>query len=231
MVQEPQINIATLSQVSARKAARDAANNFEKQGSNSAIGKAGAFALYTWGSLALASVIFAGFMGLSPELVVSKQPMERMASASPADYTIQTSPDIKLPRYVEGTSITPPQQQIAAIDQDILQNVDTMSTGSINPVAGSEDVSQPSMSLGVNIGHSPEVNKLLIRYKALSNRAPEIFRGLEPLLQSGYNEDNTQTSLIMGPFSSQSQLATFCREIRLRLTIDCTQAKYQGNNL
>lgn len=57
----------TAVRIAAMKAAKDAAEEFARQSAKSRRGSIGAFALYTWGSLAFISAIFALVLGVFPD--------------------------------------------------------------------------------------------------------------------------------------------------------------------
>jgi len=231
MAHDPQIDMASLSKERARIAARNAVVEFEKEFRQSQISSGGAFALYTWGALAFASVVFATTMGIFPEILgVSDQPNSSLI-VTQNENSVETSPDIIAPRIAQFPRNTLPQRDLTSISQRNIQIADPVSTASISPVSQQSEEISLSLSFGVDIGQSSNVGELIARYQALSKRAPDLFRGINPLVQLNDEGEALQAKLIAGPFASKTQLATFCREIRLRMTIDCAQTDYQGENI
>ena len=232
MVNDPQIDMISLSKESARNAARIAAIEFEKDYGQSQISNGGAFALYTWGALAFASVVFATTMGIFPELMDTPNNFGSAAIVAQNDKSVETSPDIVAPRLALKPRNTLPKRDLASVPDRNIQIADPVSTASLPPASKKQTQAiVPSLSLGVDIGHSSNVSDLAVRYLALSKRAPDIFQGISPLVQLSGDGNKLQAKLIAGPFSSQAQLATFCREIRLRMTIDCAQTTYRGDDI
>ena len=236
MVNDPQIDMISLSKESARNAARNAAIEFEKDYGQSQISNGGAFALYTWGALAFASVVFATTMGIFPEMMGAPNNSDSTEIVAQNDKSVETSPDIVAPRLALKPRNTLPQRDLASTSGNNIRIADPVATASLPPASSPSTFVQthtivPSLSLGVDIGHSSNVNELAVRYLALSKRAPDLFHGKIPLVQLNDEGNKLQAKLIAGPFSSKAQLASFCREIRLRMTIDCAQTTYQGEEI
>ncbi len=89
----------------------------------------------------------------------------------------------------------------------------------------------PDTDIGVDIGGGIDLESLEFRYHALKSRAPDLFAGLRPIVQGDEKGTSGQSRLIVGPFKNKDHVSSFCRALRLRLTIDCTQALYDGSAL
>lgn len=274
--------------IAALKAARDAAEHMAKQSANSNVGTAGAFALYTWGSLAFMSALFALALGFYPsgmnfdpftvasinttpthlttnQAVGNIDPgttdpihtgnisvggiIEKAAPANSADAgwpaannEMTDALNVAEPKVItlqpDPTDLLP---QIIPPNADILMNklspaLDPLSTGSVNsdPASDSQPYPGDEASKGVfavDLGGAKAVSPLINRYLAIKRRAPDLFIGLEPRIQLSGVSSDLEARLVAGPFASRSNMARFCRAVRLRLTIDCSPSLFDGETI
>lgn len=223
-MQKKQVTQEIFNRDVAKKAARAAAEDMVRQNKR----QTGLFALYTWGSLAfvsamvaIAAVLFQAGLGNKDIVVQKEAPGLGTVSIVGISEDAMRQPETEpLP---ENTAVNLP--------------VDKLTTGSIaqpkEPVAEREIAAvqtSPAAVFGVDIGHSNTDLDLLHRYVSLKRRAPDLFEAVAPRLQR--NEDgSTNVRLIAGPFSSKSEVSTFCRSVKLRLTIECSAAPYAGESI
>lgn len=261
----------TVIRIAALKAAKDAADHMVKTNPPKPSGSMGAFALYTWGSLALVSAFYAAVLGIDLEnldfqapqiailedLVPSTTAIElqskpdpaasQVAQAAPvpevAKVVVQELPsdlDAKLRSELSELpaplvpKVELPKEHLAAMDNSPL--VDEIQTGSV-PVFDEDELQPfpddlvPENLFAVDIGGAKAVAPLIGRYSALKRRAPDLFTDLEPRIQLKGANSSLEARLVAGPFTSQRQVAQFCRSLRLRLTVDCTMSSFEGDTI
>jgi len=193
----------------------------------------GLVALYAWGGLSLFCALFAVTAGLVPGLGDSTLKMahsffgveDRNSKIEIAELHQQ---DIIIPKVIYAP-------------KDVAdENVDTIVTGAVEPTETTEsvealqkEISEPNepskVFFGVDIGGSPSLEQLSVRFAALQRRAPDLFEGLTPKVQLNEDDKSLGPRLIAGPFTSKTEQASFCRSLRLRLTIDCLASAYEGD--
>ncbi|NKB52440.1 MAG: hypothetical protein GKR97_09480 [Rhizobiaceae bacterium] len=264
----------TVIRVAALKAAKDAADHMVKNSVQKHSNSVGAFALYTWGSLAFVSAVFATVIGISPDAIITQPAAiadtttqdtvvkrdfakveadsealiestetpatteaatpartEAAAATSTTQLPEQTTDTVELIKP-DLPEILPPKRQLVKTKK--ATDLDDRSTGSINRQAEQiakpfEEALRPEFLFAVDIGGATSASPLVGRYAAMKRRAPDLFEGLEPRIQvKGKNQD-LEARLIAGPFTSATQVAQFCRSLRLRLTVDCTISAFQGD--
>lgn len=238
----------TVIRIAALKAARDAADHMVRTSVQKNSNSVGAFALYTWGSLAFVSAIFAAVIGFSPTNIAPdsirlaenrpalKQPVRKFDAPSkaaevkiadkPVEVLVKLEkpvlPEVKLPKI----KLVETRQEFA---------IDTQSTGSV-AAHQQQDLQPfpedplPEILFGVDIGGAKSASPLIQRFAALKRRAPDLFQELEPRLQVKGQGQSLEARLIAGPFTSRSDVAHFCRAVRLRLTVDCTLSTFEGQS-
>ena len=230
----PKLNASEISKSKARAAAQAALDDMFL--SPKQTNRASSFALYTWAGLAVVSAAVAMTIGLVPGGYGSDPDVVASVSESLSD-------DLPQNANPETAKIEFPDLPAAAVVADADQkqllkdrpDLDATKTAAIAP----EDVAPPAVSsvvpnvgdevLGVDIGGSNSIPMLAVRFKALQRRSPELFSGLSPLVNFSESQGELDARLIAGPFASAGQLADFCRSVRLQLTLDCKQTKYQGD--
>jgi hypothetical protein len=256
--------------IAALKAAKDAAEHMVKLSTPSNSGSAGAFALYTWGSLAFMSTLFALAIGFYP----NSMHFEQATIANIVSYWGNSAPEklvqvdslpsnYPIPEYMvygydpipadmdlnvaepfvvtvqdelppEPLQITPDGQGKLATGRKT--EPDGMSTGSVDPEiqSGYQPFPRdnlPQQAFAVDLGGAKAVSPLVKRFSALKRRAPDLFSDIEPRIQLKGSSSSLQARLIAGPFVSEGEVALFCRAIRLRLTIDCSQSLFDGESI
>ncbi|MEP1208022.1 MAG: hypothetical protein ABJM29_18320 [Rhizobiaceae bacterium] len=248
--------------IAALKAAKDAADHMVKSTANKNTNSVGAFALYTWGSLAFVSAVFATVIGISPNSLVSQpvtlaenKPVMNTAPAAVRS-TAQIVEKIAPSAIQETESPTPPEVaanlakersvklEIPALPEipvpaaELVEtsqkfDIDTLRTGAVGlddetALQPFPEAQLPEILFAVDIGGAKSASPLINRYTALRRRAPDLFDHLEPRIQVHGHGASLEARLIAGPFSSQADVAQFCRAVRLRLTLDCSLATFEG---
>ena len=132
-------------------------------------------------------------------------------------------------------TLSPEFDKLVTDVEQTFQPLDSMVTGATSASDGQtkKNVQFPPSVINegrfaADLGGARNLNALTLRYAALIRRAPELFANLEPRAISTPKGQLDKTRLIAGPFAGPDQVAAFCRSIRLNLTIECSQAKYQG---
>ena len=248
--------------IAALKAARDAADHLVKSSAYKNTNSVGAFALYTWGSLAFVSAMFAAVIGINPSNLIS-QPVtlaenELVLNSAPTAM-VSTVPVVKKvsPKAKRETEpLAPPELaanpdkeraaklEIPALPEIQLPKVelvetsqgfdiDSLRTGAVGlndetPLQAFPEAQLPEILFAVDIGGAKSATPLINRYAALRRRAPDLFDRLEPRIQVQGHGTSLEARLVAGPFSSQADVAQFCRAVRLRLTLDCSLATFEG---
>ncbi len=244
----------TVIRVAALKAAKDAADHMVKNSVQKHSNSVGAFALYTWGSLAFVSVVFATVIGISPDAMITlpttiadttverkvvKQDVAKIEAD--AEALIESTQSTQLPEPKTDSAnltrpdlpeILPPNRQLVKTKKAV--ELDGRSTGSINPQAEQiakpfREALRPEFLFAVDIGGAKSASPLVGRYTAMKRRAPDLFKDLEPRIQVKGENHDLEARLIAGPFTSATQVARFCRSLRLRLTVDCSISAFQGD--
>ena len=225
--------------LAALKAARDAAEHMVKNSARKNANAVGAFALYTWGSLAFVSAMFVAVIGLSPSGLIP-QP-ESLAQKVPAREVQQAKSEPVLPEEQadlvvelekpELPEVKPPKVKIVETKQDL--KLDTISTGSVEEITEEQlqpypEAPLPEILFAVDIGGAKSATPLIHRYIALKRRAPDLFGHLEARIQVQGRGSSLEARLVAGPFATQDEVAYFCRAIRLRLTLDCSMSTFEG---
>ncbi len=231
-MQEPQETNSIIRET-AREAARMAAKDFDRNNLRGRKNSGGLVALYTWGTLAMVSALYAGAAGLFPNLGLIKEQTTVVAQNAPTPSTKRDSqPDIvvvsQTPQVPKNTK---PLKLATANEIRSLGQVDKRATGSIAPSEQTKQLQVMSSNIGAKIGQSKSISELTLRFIALNKRAPKIFAELQPRIKITEIEDQSIASLIAGPFASKTDLAKFCRSIKLQLTINCTSDRYEGEDL
>ena len=124
--------------------------------------------------------------------------------------------------------------QVAAIQDD--RFIDDLQTGSVKAFSEEDLQPFPDDILPVNlfamdIDGAKAIAPLIGRYSALKRWAPDLFSDLEPRIQLKGTNASLEARLIAGPFTSQNQVAQFCRSLRLRLTVDCTMSSFEDDTI
>lgn len=233
---------------SARKAIQQEARARLEERANAKSGLVGDVALYIWGALALLSAGLATSVGLqgtefeqSYAWLFNTKEQSQVAEAQPKP---KTAPPVE----TAGTSIEELKQAevVPQKVQDALAaaspDLDPVATASIPETEASaslvvdqvvERVSNAPLETryGVEIGNSASVPALTNRFKALQRREPTLFEDIVPLMQFSSGDGPLTVQLIAGPFADEKMAASFCRSVRLRLTIECEQTGYKGDPL
>jgi len=248
---------ATVIRIAALKAARDAANHMVKTSAQKNANSVGAFALYTWGSLAFVSAMFAVVIGISPTNLVSKpitlaenKPSLRQTvskfelpppsiTPKPIEALVEQVAPLEKPNLPEvKLSAATPQEsklpKVKLVETELKLQLDTRHTGSIQTSLEDQlqpfpDAPLPDNLFAVDIGGAKTIFPLVQRYAALNRRAPDLFQTIEPRIQVKGQGQSLQARLVAGPFTSQDEVAHFCRALRLRLTVDCTVSTFVGD--
>ena len=225
--------------LAALKAARDAAEHMVKNSAQKNTNAVGAFALYTWGSLAFVSAMFVAVVGLSPSgLVPQPNPMAesdqtkkvQLARTEPVEPQKQEEVAVKLEKP-DLPEVELPKVKMVKTKQDL--KLDTFSTGAVEEareeqLQASPEALPPEMLFAVDIGGADSATPLIQRYIALRRRAPDLFGQLEGRIQMQGRGSAPAVRLVAGPFATQNEVAYFCRAIRLRLTLDCAISTFEG---
>ena len=234
---------ADFSRNEARRAAKAAAADVLRQKKLEAPGSGGAFALYIWGALAIASVLLAGSAGLFPgggsstTIVAQNVPVRQPSpDIDPARELAKTNAAKKL-ALAENQNDSASQRTLSTIKAEA--HLDQTTTGSVedpgatvkNTIEIAKSVSPEALELGVDIGSASSIPTLVSRFSALQKRAPDLFASLEPRIQFDDSGNALAARLVAGPFGSQTEVAAFCRAVKLRLTIACEEAKFEGDKV
>lgn len=177
----------------------------------------GAAALAIWGCIAFASVALTGAALLVP--AAEDRQSERLLALQAPGEEVDTVP----------------VSQPAAVSIPGDPMVDPVETASIRQSRVSEKPVPPQPKrvnrFGADIGGASSVASLLMRYRALRDHAPDLFKGVLPLVALQERENMLQARLVAGPFSSREERAEFCTSLKLRLSIPCAAAAYEGDDL
>lgn len=254
-----------LIRLTALKAAKDAAEHIAGQSAKKTPTAIGAFALYTWGSLAFLSLMFAFAIGVSPNTFVWQPAriakFDEVKPRSPGDLQdtalVKVTKSMPLPprpdHHPSALPDTMPDETPKALpeplpvpvpvdmarggqDGQLKKHLDGLETGSIEKSDGNELRPFPTDQLAssfyaVDLGGANAVTPLVDRYAALLKRAPGLFSDLEPRIQLTGQDGKLEARLVAGPFSTQGEIAVFCRAVRLQLTIDCKQSAFEGESI
>jgi len=231
-VKTPQINLdaSEISKSKAQMAAKAALQEIvdPKRTSN----RTSSFALYTWGGLAVLSAavaLSAGFFpSTAPEQQITASLSENLNNELP-----ENADEIPFPKLPVAEAPAVVEQEQFASQRPDLDKTKTaaIAPSEVSPPTSANEQAKISNSLGVDIGGSNSIPVLSARFSALKLRAPELFEGIKPLVRLSEAKGQLDARLIAGPFSSSEQLASFCREVRLRLTLDCAQTGYDGDTI
>ena len=223
----------TVIRIAALKAAKDAADHMVRTNPPKKSNSVGAFALYTWGSLALVSAFYAAVLGIDLEnLDFQANNIFRLEVPSDLDAKLRNELS-ELPAPLV-PKVELPQEHMAAVENDPL--VDDFQTGAITRFEDEElqpfpDDVLPENLFAVDIGGAKAVAPLIGRYSALRRGAPDLFTDLEPRIQLKGANSSLEARLIAGPFTSEQQVSAFCRSLRLRLTVDCALSSFEGDTI
>lgn len=222
----------------AKRAANFAAQEIANEMNRVQQPSTGRFALFTWGALAGFCMLLGAGAVLYPQLI-GPLPFAGDVDLIAQEPNGDTRADIVM--APEGPALPTPGNSVS-VSGDLLDGrtnktalrtnlSDELTTSSLPNLATDAalggDSQNDSPKLGARIGISGDLVQMTNSYRALERRVPDLFHQMSPRV----GLHGQQNALIAGPFSSKQEIAVFCRNVKLRLTLECQQTDFTGEPL